>query len=275
MKKTDVIDLILYPYRGAKTTVSVGEEEIKEYVRSFGFLEDSLHFSRTSFVLVEFEKLSYLYVSSNIQEVLGWPQKLFQEGGPVFGLSCLHQDDMRVNEIIHATIVDFFGRLPDDERARHKFAFTSRVFRMNGEQMMMMQNNFFLKWDQTGKPLMKLFTITDITPYKTNKDIVLFVTRLGDDGTSEVVLQKTFQESNDTFLTRREIEIINKIALGHSAKEIAGMFSISEHTVKTHKKNIMNKLGCTNAAQMTSLASLYGLLTSLKLPTDVKSEIAD
>ena len=44
-------------------------------------------------------------------------------------------------------------------------------------------------------------------------------------------------------LSSREKEILQLLAEGHSVKEIAGNLNISVHTVNTHKKSIMGKLG--------------------------------
>lgn len=49
-------------------------------------------------------------------------------------------------------------------------------------------------------------------------------------------------------LSEREIEIIKLISDGCTNKEIAGQLFLSTHTVNTHRKNIMNKLGIKNTA---------------------------
>lgn len=49
-------------------------------------------------------------------------------------------------------------------------------------------------------------------------------------------------------LSEREIEVIKLISDGFSNKEIADQLFLSTHTVNTHRKNIMNKLGIKNTA---------------------------
>lgn len=49
-------------------------------------------------------------------------------------------------------------------------------------------------------------------------------------------------------LSAREIEIIRLIAEGYTNKEIADQLCLSIHTVNTHRKNIMQKLGIKNTA---------------------------
>lgn len=49
-------------------------------------------------------------------------------------------------------------------------------------------------------------------------------------------------------LSQREIEVIRLISDGSTNKEIADQLFLSTHTVNTHRKNIMNKLGIKNTA---------------------------
>ena len=49
-------------------------------------------------------------------------------------------------------------------------------------------------------------------------------------------------------LSEREIEVIRLISEGCTNKEIADQLFLSPHTVNTHRKNIMSKLGIKNTA---------------------------
>ena len=51
-------------------------------------------------------------------------------------------------------------------------------------------------------------------------------------------------------LAKREVEVAHLIAEGLSNKEIGARLFISEPTVATHVRNIMNKLGCNSRAQI-------------------------
>lgn len=52
-------------------------------------------------------------------------------------------------------------------------------------------------------------------------------------------------------LTRKEQEVLNLARLGDSNKIIADKLGVSITTVKTHRKNIMQKLGITGKAEMS------------------------
>jgi DNA-binding NarL/FixJ family response regulator len=65
---------------------------------------------------------------------------------------------------------------------------------------------------------------------------------------------------NHTLLTPREQEILTRVAQGLSNREIAAELVISEHTVKNHLKNIMQKLHMSNRVQLTRYAYEQGFM---------------
>lgn len=58
----------------------------------------------------------------------------------------------------------------------------------------------------------------------------------------------------DYGLTRREVDIISKIASGRSNKEVGEEFAISERTVKHHLTNIFGKVGVSSRLQLALFA---------------------
>lgn len=55
-------------------------------------------------------------------------------------------------------------------------------------------------------------------------------------------------------ISERESEIIQLIAKGHTNKQIAEELFLSSHTITTHRKNIMAKLGVNNTAGIVMFA---------------------
>jgi len=65
-------------------------------------------------------------------------------------------------------------------------------------------------------------------------------------------------EEEEELLTKREIEIMCKVAEGKTTAEIAKELNIAIVTVNTHRKNILTKLELKNAAQLTYYAIQNG-----------------
>ncbi len=63
-------------------------------------------------------------------------------------------------------------------------------------------------------------------------------------------------------LTRREVEIMTKIANGSSNRQVGQDFSISERTVKHHLTNIFTKIGVSSRFQLALFAVNHHLMNS-------------
>jgi DNA-binding NarL/FixJ family response regulator len=62
------------------------------------------------------------------------------------------------------------------------------------------------------------------------------------------------EQRPDTPLSRRESQILQKVAYGATTKEVAHDLGISPHTVKTHLERIFEKLGANDRAQAVAIA---------------------
>jgi len=63
-----------------------------------------------------------------------------------------------------------------------------------------------------------------------------------------------------TVLTDREIEVLARISLGESNKEVARSLAVSPSTVRTHVESIFRKLECSTRAAATLKAYTLGLI---------------
>jgi len=64
-------------------------------------------------------------------------------------------------------------------------------------------------------------------------------------------------------LTFRELEIVRAVVNGHTNKQIAQQFSISESTVKRHVTHIFDKLGASNRIEVALFAAHHRLLDGI------------
>jgi len=64
-------------------------------------------------------------------------------------------------------------------------------------------------------------------------------------------------------LTYRELEIVRAVVNGHTNKQIAQQFSISESTVKRHVTHIFDKLGASNRIEVALFAAHHRLLDGI------------
>ena len=70
-------------------------------------------------------------------------------------------------------------------------------------------------------------------------------------------------------LTRRETEILDLLAAGHSNREISKRLFLSEKTVKAHLATVFRKLGVSNRTQAAMTAVSMGLGPTMHRPVGV------
>jgi DNA-binding NarL/FixJ family response regulator len=74
------------------------------------------------------------------------------------------------------------------------------------------------------------------------------------------VASELAEYSADDSLTPREIEVLEQVASGKSNKVVADLLEISEDTVKTHIRSILNKLGANDRTHAVTIALRRGFL---------------
>jgi DNA-binding NarL/FixJ family response regulator len=61
-------------------------------------------------------------------------------------------------------------------------------------------------------------------------------------------------------LTRREVEVMRRVAVGRTNREIAQELFLSPRTVDMHVRNILSKLSCRSRLEAAGRAGELGLL---------------
>jgi DNA-binding NarL/FixJ family response regulator len=69
----------------------------------------------------------------------------------------------------------------------------------------------------------------------------------------------TGNEKETLILTKKEREVLQLIAEGHTSKQIASHLEIAVKTVESHRVNIMNKLDIHSIADLTKFAIRHGI----------------
>jgi len=75
-------------------------------------------------------------------------------------------------------------------------------------------------------------------------------------------IQANASHSQESILSEREMEVLRCLARGNTTLQTAAILVISENTVKTHVRHILEKLNAANRAEAVSKALQMGLLIS-------------
>jgi DNA-binding NarL/FixJ family response regulator len=67
-------------------------------------------------------------------------------------------------------------------------------------------------------------------------------------------------ENSSCPLSERELDVLKLLVKGCNAKQIAEQLNISKNTVDTHRRHILDKVGCNSMAELTRYAIREGYL---------------
>lgn len=98
-----------------------------------------------------------------------------------------------------------------------------------------------------------------VTPIPIAKDTGLQNVKADDLGITRYYLQGNYE---GIYLTRRELELLQHLQQGSTAKCIASQLSISARTLENHIKNVKNKLGVKRTAEILHIARESKLLSA-------------
>jgi DNA-binding CsgD family transcriptional regulator len=73
--------------------------------------------------------------------------------------------------------------------------------------------------------------------------------------------RRAISQAANGSLTRREVEVVRLVAMGHTSREIARELFLSPRTVETHVTSILLKLDCRSRAEAARRATELGLIT--------------
>ncbi|MGY5846014.1 response regulator transcription factor [Salegentibacter sp. HM20] len=167
-------------------------------------------------------------------------------------------------------ISGFYNKfLQGNEGLDYKNIFSYRMKDAAGTVRTMLYQAIPLSLSQAGTPAHVLCIQTDVSHLKiTGSNAVSFLHING--GPSYFNVDSTggsFDPANcDTgnfaeLFTERERQIIHKFTLGRNARQIAEEMHLSAHTVKTHRRNILQKSGCNNTTELVAKCLSCGIIS--------------
>jgi len=207
-------------------------------------LEKKLAYSKQFVYVADIMQLKFLFVSNNIKNVLGVNPDEFD---PSTFLNRVHPKDRDRYSLARANLIkkgqDLFAKQSGIA------VFSSHVSQLNkdGNYANMMFQSYSFYNDLLYKTVYALIVVTDLSDFKISKHGYHFYQ--GEDLTYFRYPDDKLLQVGHVF-SEREFEILKLIASGFESHQIADKLFLSEHTVNTHRRNLLKK---TNKASTHEL----------------------
>jgi len=223
--------------------------------------------TRALYLLSCIQQGRIFYLSPQFEKITGHSVQKFKNGGIDFWFSLIHPADMQgvVNAIT---------------RAHHELAITTppaepmrleyRVKRGDGKWLWLRELKCIVSYHASEKDFI-LGCFCDITAENTAEQAgVEEILQTGAEANGLLKKAVAYQLDEDgnrkadhpaaRLVSGREKEVLKLVAAGHSSKQIADRLSISENTVETHRRHLLEKLKVNNSTALVKAAHELGLL---------------
>ena len=211
-------------------------------------------FSNQAVRILDTSSFTYLYISPSIRELTGYsPSEIEKGGGLMFIYQCIPLAD--VIRLIAATyrVKKALNKLSPEEKLQTRFSYDIRLICKDGLEKKFLQNCHILKLNEKNDPLVVLLASTDVTAYKQDANMNYSLSVLRPNEGFVDIIRETVPEAGCP-LTPRELEVLKHTSFGDSEHDIAQALNLSVETVKTHRKNMLQKTKAKNAIELVRMA---------------------
>lgn len=213
------------------------------------------------FMVFSFKDLQLDYVDANVKNVLGVESKDFNLE---FFFNHVHPEDLEKLHLKENTARIFlYEKITLEEIPFYKVVYLLRMKDIRGEYKTILHQSRAINVSDDGKIQQVLTVHSDVTfldiPF--NDNISFISQELPSFLATEIDGKYSYNNKLKKLkFTKRETEIIKKIAEGKTYIEIAEELFISKNTISYHKKNILRKAECNNSAQLIARCVREGII---------------
>ncbi|EMR04780.1 LuxR C-terminal-related transcriptional regulator [Cesiribacter andamanensis] len=210
---------------------------------------------------------NYEFISANIEPLLGIrPQDVLAMGQQAFLARYAHPDDLEIVATrLFPAVVHFITQQPKEAISRYSIHYNYRLKGAAGTYITIEQQTSPLQVDAEGRILLEQNFCTQVGECAGREayPIKLLISYRTSSGAYTPCFSQIYlpRKPRAESLTRRELEILTLLAAGKTSSAIAASLHISETTIMTHRRNMLQKLGLKNTSELISWAFHAGLLS--------------
>ncbi|MBE8719609.1 response regulator transcription factor [Sphingobacterium pedocola] len=231
------------------------EFDLNNYLRVFHAF-DTYFYS-----LADITTLSIIDAGGPIQHFIGYSKEEVIKNGYGLMLKIHHLKDV-VRGVRGGT--RYFKYLYDQAPQNRPFIKVNRTLDLvckDGKTMFVLAQSIPVLFNENMEPIYMLNIYSDISSMQPTRKYSHYIVDTSDPENPKRIPVFHKEEYKDCFpstLSPAELKVIDLLAEGMESKEVAEKLFVSEHTVRTHRKNILKKMKCKNMIEVVKTALVEG-----------------
>lgn len=229
-------------------------ETVQQHIKLIEKADKQLPVNSTFTIITNTQTQSYEFISKNFKAVTGVnPEELLKKGVSGF-LSRMHPEDVEIWLGLMGELMDFcVSKVEQEDRKRLDIQYNYRFQNGDGKYINLLESQIILQMDEEGKPLVGMGHYTVFGNEEFNP-IRGTIRKLNTDGKYETVFSKNFSKAKILAeLSVREQEVIELLLQKKTSKEVADQLFVSNHTIDTHRRNIIRKLKLKSTVELDNI----------------------
>jgi DNA-binding CsgD family transcriptional regulator len=238
--------------------VGIDQQEAKQLVDGLleqPWLQKLMVFNDQAIFITDMKTSRYIYVSPSVENIIGYKAEEFTNISSLAKI--LTPSELafipKGTEIAMTKIVSLNYSV--EQLLKLRYSRNNWYRRKDGALRNMLQQSIGLAFNEQSIVLVELLVATDITDFNPSPHHFYTIAEQQDDGTSKVLFHGVLEQDH---ITPREQEVYALLTQGKTTEEIANQLKISTETVKTHRKNLLEKTGTENSVDLVRYGFAQG-----------------
>lgn len=177
-------------------------------------------------------------------------------------IDLIHPDDLAFVVAAERMTIEKIKEIGCEHHMQLKCSYCFRMKTKKGNYELFHHQSLHIKKSEAGKLVQAINIHTNIHHLTPINNYVVLVSGIGGrtDFHQMTINDFPLHSKIPSYLTRREIEILQLICNGNSSQEISQFLNLSVHTVNTHRKNILKKTEVQNSTELIKNCVEWGII---------------
>lgn len=161
----------------------------------------------------------------------------------------IHKDDLLERHILELRFFNFISSVPGESRTHYQMSCIIRLRLPDGRLLPLLHTSRYILWDREDNAWLGLCIYMPL-PMINIADRRAMIYNVV---TGEGVTPDRYSCHDNRMLSKRQTQILSRLAKGEGSKQIAELLNISVHTVNRHRQDILSALKVTNTASAVEI----------------------